>query len=98
MEAAASLWEWEEGSFQEKVVFYSLHPLNYFDIGFLIHLLYYHLFQPNFCGYLKIHAYQTFQYGLQLYLGLFLPKMHLNDHLDDQNVCPFFKHCFWPSL
>ena len=29
-----------------------------------------------------MHAYQIFQYGLQLHPGLFLPRMHLNDHLE----------------
>ena len=34
VQAAASPWEWEEGSFQEIVSsFYSLFPLDYFDIG-----------------------------------------------------------------
>ena len=42
-----------------------------------------------------MHAYQIFQYGLQLYLGLFLPKIHLNG----QKYVPFFIFtlfsCLW---
>ena len=35
VEAARAPWEWEEGSYQEKVsLFYSLHPLDFLHINF----------------------------------------------------------------
>ena len=92
MEAAISLWEQEEGFSKEKVsLFYSLHPLDYFDIDFYAFTTLLLHFWPKFARYLKNVHLPDFSIWLSALLWSFSTHNALKwPSQDSQKVYFFF--------